>query len=86
MIADAINGTFELVAGWVSTINISALLKSKKVQGVHWAPTAFFSAWGVWNLFYYPILGQWVSFVGGIGIVVSNLIWLGLAWRYRNAK
>jgi hypothetical protein len=37
---------------------------------------AFFSSWGYWNLFFYPALDQWLSFVGGLLLVVANTFWL----------
>lgn len=81
---DLINATFELVAGGVSTINVYKLWKDKKISGVHWAPTGFFTLWGFWNLIYYSHLEQPLSFFGGLAMVTVNLAWLGLVWRYRH--
>lgn len=47
---------------------------------------AFFWSWGIWNLFFYPSLGQWYSFVGGIALVAGNTVWVALALRYRNRR
>ena len=74
---DIINGSSELFGAVLLLTNVVRLHRDKFVQGVHWTPTAFFTAWGLWNLFYYPHLGQWFSFVGGLAIVVVNAIWLG---------
>lgn len=82
---DLINGGFEVVAGAVSSINVIKLMKDKKVSGVHWAPTLFFTTWGFWNMFLYSHLNLWFSFFGGLSMVVVNMAWLGLVWRYRNA-
>lgn len=80
---DLINASFEGLAGVVSLTNVRALWRAKRIQGVHWGPTTFFTAWGLWNLFYYPHLGQWASFVGGLSIVLVNAMWLALVWRFR---
>lgn len=75
-IPDIINGTFELAGGLFIWMNVVQVWKDKIVRGVHWLPTAFFTTWGVWNLYYYPHLNQWVSFAGGICIVLGNLAWV----------
>lgn len=84
MQADYINGIFEFVGALMLCKNVQVLLKDKKVQGVHWMPTMFFTTWGMWNLFYYPSLDQWASFFGGLAIVTVNAVWLTLVLRYRN--
>lgn len=75
MIADIANGAFELCAGIIIILSILKLHKDKLVRGVAWPMVAFFAAWGAWNLFYYPNLGQWFSFAGGVLVFVTNLIW-----------
>lgn len=80
---DLINGSFEFLGAFVLWQNVRALRRDKVLQGVHWTPTAFFAAWGLWNLFYYPSLDQWFSFWGGVAIVSVNLMWLALVVRYR---
>lgn len=62
--------------------NCQVILRDKGVRGVDWRATAFFTAWGAWNLFYYPHLGQWLSFSGGLVIVAANAVWVSLALRY----
>ncbi len=74
---DIINGAFELAGGLFIFRSILKLNKDKEVKGVHWIHAAFFAFWGYWNLFYYPYLGQWISFIGGLGVVTANTIWLG---------
>jgi len=84
MLADLINGAFELFGGVMLVRNCFALHRDKMVRGVSWPVTAFFAAWGLWNLFYYPHLGQWLSFTGGLVIVSANLVWVGMAVYYRH--
>ena len=47
-----------------------------------WPIQAFFTSWGVWNLYYYPTLHQWASFVGGIFLVLGNGTWVIMAAYY----
>lgn len=82
MNVDTINGLFELVGGAVYWFNVRKLLKDKQVRGVHWSVQAFFSMWGVWNLYYYPTLGQYWSFVGGVFLLAGNATWTALAIYY----
>lgn len=84
MINDFINAGFEFGAGAFALLNIRRVLVDKKVHGVSKIATAFFVAWGLWNLYYYPSLGQWASFAGGLVITGINAVWLALMWRYRN--
>lgn len=82
---DLVNGAFEFAGACFNLINIRALLRDKRVQGVHWAPTLFFTSWGAWNIYYYPSLDQWASFTGGLFIVATNLTWISLVFAYRRA-
>lgn len=84
MTADIFNGAFELLGGIFVLNHCRAVWKDKAVKGVSILSTAFFSAWGVWNLYYYPSLDQWWSFAGGLAIVGANVLWIALLLRYRN--
>jgi hypothetical protein len=75
-IPDLINGLFESTGAFFILLSVLKLHRDKKVRGVHWLHTSFFAAWGYWNLYYYPHLGQWFSFWGGIGITVTNTVWV----------
>lgn len=79
---DLMNGIFELGGAFALYQNVRTLRQDKMVRGVHWLPTGFFAAWGLWNLFYYPNLDQWFSFFGGVAIVSINLLWLGMMVYY----
>ncbi len=85
-IADLINGGFELFGGYAMARNVLALYRSKYFSGVDMGASVFFTSWGIWNLYYYPSLGQWGSFAGGAVLVVANAIYIALMWRYRNNK
>jgi hypothetical protein len=84
---DGVNGLYELLAGAAVLMHCWRLYKDKKVRGASWIATAFFFSWGLWNLYYYPHLDQWLSFVGGLGIVAANCVWLTMMLYYiRNEK
>lgn len=79
---DLVNGSFEFLGGILFWMSVRRAYLDKEFKGISIAPTAFFGAWGLWNLFYYPHLGQWISFFGGINIVVANLVWVGQMFYY----
>ncbi len=74
---DLVNGCYEFMGAPFILMSIIQLFKDKKVKGVSWIHVAFFSSWGYWNLYYYPHLNQWASFIGGVCLVLANTIWLG---------
>lgn len=82
MTADMINGVFELVGGLFLVLNVRRLYIDKQMKGVSLTPVVFFTAWGFWNLFFYPAVGAWYSFYGGMLIAVVNTAWIVLAVRY----
>jgi len=81
-IQDAVNGAFEIGGGFAIALSIRRLLRDQIVHGFHWGQLMFFTLWGVWNLYYYPHLDQWLSFVGGLGVVIANTVYLGLIMYY----
>jgi hypothetical protein len=80
---DQWNALNEMGAAFFAFLNVRALYRAKRVEGVHWAAWGFYSYWGIANLVVYPANGMVVSFYGGIPVVIFNLIWLALVWRYR---
>ncbi len=85
MTPDIINGLFEFVGAAFIWLSIRRLYTDKKVAGVSWIHVSFFTAWGAWNIFYYPHLGQMWSLAGGIAVVVSNIVWLAGLLYYPKA-
>ena len=83
---DAINGCYELFGAPFILLSIIKLYKEKIVRGVSWIHVGYFTTWGFWNLYYYPHLGQWYSFAGGIAIVTFNTIWLVQMLYYSYVK
>ena len=83
MTPDLVNGSFELVGAYCTWMNAYRLWKERKIQGVYWPATAFFTTWGMWNLYYYPALDQWLSFYAGIVLVAGNVLWVAMAVRLK---
>lgn len=78
---DFVNGCFEAVGAVSAWSNFVRLRRDRQVKGIVWQFTIFWFAWGIWNLYYYPSLGQQFSFWAGIALVAGNCAWLGLlAW------
>jgi hypothetical protein len=80
--ADAINAVFEGGGALFQLMNVRQILRDRTVRGVHWLPLAFWTMWGFWNVIYYPSLNQWLSFCGGLGVVVVNTVNLFLMWWF----
>jgi hypothetical protein len=79
---DLINGAFETLGSPFILVSAWRLYKDKEVKGVSLLTPTFFFSWGIWNLYYYPYLDQWISFTGGILIALSNALWLYLLIFY----
>lgn len=82
MSPDIINGCFELCGAALTLKSVVKLYRDKEVKGVCWSQVAFFTFWGLWNLFFYPHLNQWWSFAGGVALVIVNGIWLSQMLHY----
>ena len=79
---DAINGSFELLGAPFILVSVIKLYREKIVRGVSWTTVLFFTSWGLWNLYYYPHLGQWLSFAGGLAVFFANVAWVVLLVVY----
>lgn len=79
---DLINGVFECSGGLFIYLSVRALHRAKIVRGVSWPHVAFFSSWGVFNIYFYSHLDQWLSWAGGLFLVLMNTIWLGQIFYY----
>ena len=58
----------------------------REVRGVSAWMVVFMLAWGLWNLYYYPSLGQWGSFFGGLSVAAANITWIALIFYYRKPR
>jgi uncharacterized BrkB/YihY/UPF0761 family membrane protein len=86
MIPDLINAAFEGFAALFILNHCRALWKSKQAHGVSLLSTVFFTTWGLWNIFYYPHIGQNYSFKAGLAVVSANFIWVYLIWKVRRLE
>lgn len=84
MIQDIINGSFELLAGAALALHCAQLLRDREVKGVSLPAVLFFTVWGIWNMYYYPFLGQPWSFAGGVIVTLANTAYLALLVRFSN--
>jgi hypothetical protein len=82
-IPDLINGSFEALGSLFILNHCRALWKSRQADGVSLVSTVFFTGWGVWNAWFYPHLGQMLSFYGGLAICAANFIWIWMLWYIR---
>lgn len=85
-ISDLVNGLFECIGGIFSFLNVLKLYKDKQVKGVHILTMIFFTTWGVWNIYFYPVNGLTLSFYGGISVALANVIWCWLYFYYKLKK
>lgn len=84
---DIVNGIFESLGAIFVFFSIRKLWRNKSAAGVSWFTIGYFASWGLWNLYYYPHLGQWISFYGGIGVAIANIIYTGMIlWYSRKGK
>lgn len=87
MAPDVVNALFEAGGALAILLSLRRLLRDKKLAGYDPATLAFFTAWGFWNLFFYPAVGASWSFFAGIAVVASNLAYLAaMAWFSRPAR
>ena len=86
MTPDLINGLFEAFAGLFVLNHCRVLLHDRAVAGVSIASVAFFTLWGIWNLWYYPNLGQLWSLAGAVFIVLANAVYVGLLIHFAAQK
>jgi len=80
---DIMNALFEFTGGLFLWMNVITLYKDKVTKGIYYPTVVFFFLWGIWNLWYYPSLNQWWSFVGGLWLAMANLVWILLFMYYK---
>ena len=79
---DCIAGSFSAFGGVLCFLSCWRLFRQKQVRGVSISARCFFTAWGVWNIFYFAWLDQWAAWSGGLVIVTANTLWVGQALYY----
>jgi len=74
-IPDLINAIFQCSGTFFVILNIMKISKDKKVKGISWLSASFFTFWGIWNLYYFPLLNQTFSGFASLGMAISNMIY-----------
>jgi hypothetical protein len=46
----------------------------------------YFTAWGIWNVFYFPHLHQFWSFGAEMCICTANILWIVLTLYYKHKE
>jgi hypothetical protein len=86
MTADALNGTFEFTGSLLTFNNVRHVIIDRGYAGIWWPAIVFFLSWGLWNLWFYPHLGQTWSFFGGAMLCTANIAWAGVMLAYGKKK
>ena len=79
---DLINASFELFGGVAILMSANKCYQNKSADGISWVMTAFFFIWGIFNLFFYPSLGQNLSFYAAVFMVACNIAYTSLIIKY----
>jgi hypothetical protein len=82
MTPDVVNGSFELLGSLLTWKNVWQVRRDGGYAGIYLPTVLFFMSWGAWNLYYYPHLNQWFSFVGGLSLVFANVSWVVMLLRF----
>ena len=83
---DAINGLFEFGMACALLVSVFRLHRDKRINGWSIWSVLWPTAWGFWNLYYYPSLRQWASFAGGLCVVLVNSAWVAMALHYSRRR
>lgn len=78
MTPDFCNGLFEFLGAAFVSAHVVQILKDKQVAGVSILPFLFFLSWGLWNLYFYPAIGCWWSFAGGVALAAMQIWYVSL--------
>jgi hypothetical protein len=84
--ADLGNSLWEWGGSFAAWRGVFALHKDKHFAGTRIEVALFFLLWGFWNMYYYPHLDQWISFTGGLSLVIANCAWFMLMLKYRKER
>lgn len=86
MMNDLVNGLFELLAALFVLNHCRVLMRDRAVAGVSVVSVAFFTTLGLWNLLYYPSLGQSFSFICGLFVAAANALYIGMLVYFRRCR
>jgi hypothetical protein len=79
---DSVNAGFELACAILLWLNVRTLYRDKQIKGIALSPNFLYLGAGLWDLYYYPFLNQWISFVACLVYTTGFSLWLGMAVWY----
>ena len=79
---DLINAFFEGAGAILTWLNVLRIRRDREIKGIDWRISAFWSAWGLWNLHYYYAVGHMLSWAAGAVLVAGNICWVAHAIYY----
>jgi hypothetical protein len=85
-VIDLINSLFEGFAAFAVGNHCRVILKHREAKGMSILSTVFFTAWGFWNMYYYPVLGQMFSFWAGAAVCAANAWYVYLLVKFRTKQ
>jgi len=85
MKGDLVNSLFMFIAIIFNCMNIYKLNKDKEVKGISIIPNIYYVLWGSWNIYFYAANKSKLSFIAGIGVVITGLIWVS-QWAFYKFK
>lgn len=83
---DFINAMFELFGSFATIVNIVKIISDKQIKGISLWTCVFFTTWSIWNIGFYSTLQQPVSLIFSVLMCILNLVWLVLAFYYKNLR
>lgn len=83
---DYTQAAWEAGSALLQLLNVRAVRRAKKIEGIHWLPTAYYFFWGVYNIWFYVALALPWAFYASLGITAVNLTWLAHVWYYKNYR
>ena len=83
---DVINGLFEVFGSVATWMNFAAIVKDKGYSGTRLPMMLFFLTRGLWKLFFYSHLFQWVSLYASILVIAGSVANVAAMLRYGRKK
>lgn len=83
---DIINACWEFMGGISVFSSIKTLYLDKMVKGYNWKTIFFFTSWGIWNVYFYPVNNHMYSFYGGLFLCSMNITWVIFILYYKFKK
>jgi hypothetical protein len=79
---DQMNAGFEVAGATLRAWDCYKLYTAKRFMGGSLWTAFFFFAWGLFNTFFYPSLGQTWSLVAAVLLTAVNGLWISMALFY----